>query len=141
MNFRTHPAIKAFVVYEGKVLLLRESINYEDGTNEGKFDVVGGRVKPGQRFDDSLIREIKEETDLEVVLGEPFHIDEWRPTIRGEQWQIVGTFVECFAKSNQVQLSRDHYEYIWVNPEDYREYDLIDSLNQAFEIYLGRISD
>ena len=49
-------AMKAFIVHSGKVLLLRESSKYSDGSNAGKFDVVGGRVEQGQRFDESLLR-------------------------------------------------------------------------------------
>ena len=85
-------ATKAFIIHDGKVLLLKESSAYTDGSNVGKFDVVGGRVQPGQRFDESLIREIKEETGLHVTIGRPFFVNEWRPIVRGEQWQIVGTF-------------------------------------------------
>ena len=65
-------ATKAFIVYNNKVLILRESIKYQEGTNHGKYDVVGGRVKPGQRFDESLLREIKEETGLAVKISQPF---------------------------------------------------------------------
>lgn len=67
-------ATKAFVLYEGKVLILRESGKYVDGTNVGRYDVVGGRVEPGQRFAESLRREITEETGLEVQIGRPFFL-------------------------------------------------------------------
>ena len=60
-------ATKAFIEYEGKILILQESGKYVDGTNVGRYDVPGGRVEPGQRFDESLRREIKEETGLEDV--------------------------------------------------------------------------
>ena len=86
-------ATKAFIVHHGKVLLLKESSAYADGTNASKFDVVGGRIKPGERFDESLLREIKEETGMEVTLGRPFFVNEWRPQVQGEQWQIVATFL------------------------------------------------
>lgn len=78
-------ATKAFIINNGRVLLLKESSKYTDGSNAGKFDVVGGRVEPGQRFDESLLREIKEETGLSVRLGRPFFVNEWRPKVRGEQ--------------------------------------------------------
>ena len=64
MDVRIWVATKAFLVYEGKVLILQEADKYKDGTNSGKYDVVGGRVEPGQKFDKSLLREIKEETGL-----------------------------------------------------------------------------
>jgi len=61
---RLFVATKAFIINDGKVLILKESSKYEDGSNEDKWDVVGGRVEPGQRFDESLVREIKEENRL-----------------------------------------------------------------------------
>ncbi len=129
-------ATKAFIVYKGRVLLLRESSKYEDGSNAGKYDVVGGRVIPGQRFDESLLREVKEETGLLVSIGKPFYVGEWRPVIREEQWQIVGTFFECYADSDQVILSQDHAECLWIDPINYGHYDLIENLKPAFEQYL-----
>ncbi|MDO8740364.1 MAG: NUDIX domain-containing protein [Candidatus Woesearchaeota archaeon] len=131
-------ATKAFIVHNGKVLLLKESSKYSDGSNIGKFDVVGGRVEPCQRFDESLLREIKEETGLNVKIGRPFFVNEWRPNIRGEQWQIVGTFFECFADSDKITLSEDHEEYLWINPNEYKKYNLIDNLIQAFVSYLSK---
>ena len=129
-------AMKAFIVHSGKVLLLRESSKYSDGSNAGKFDVVGGRVEQGQRFDESLLREIKEETGLNVTIGRPFFVDEWRPNVRGEQWQIVGTFFECFSYSDKVTLSEDHEGYVWINPKDYKNYDLVENLLLVFESFL-----
>ncbi len=129
-------ATKAFIIYRGKVLILRESSKYEDGSNVLKFDVPGGRLQPGQRFDKSLLREIKEETGLNVKMGRPFFVNEWRPVVRDEQWQIVGTFFICEANSDDVSLSQDHDMYEWINPEDHSKYNLIDNLHPAFEAYL-----
>ncbi|MBS3152359.1 NUDIX domain-containing protein [Candidatus Woesearchaeota archaeon] len=138
MEIKLFTATKAFIVYNGKVLLLKESMKYTDGSNAGKFDVVGGRVKPGQRFDESLIREIQEETGLNIKIGRPFFVNEWRPIVRGEQWQIVGTFFECFSESDKVLLSEDHEEYVWIDPKEYKKYNLIDNLIPAFENYINR---
>lgn len=138
MEIKLFAATKAFIVYNGKVLLLKESTKYADGANAGKFDVVGGRVKPGQRFDESLIREIQEETGLEVKIGRPFFVNEWRPVVRGEQWQIIGTFFECFADNDQVKLSEDHDEFVWIDPVDYQKYNLIDNLLPAFAAYITK---
>lgn len=131
-------AVKAFVVHNGKVLVLRESTKYADGANAGKFDVVGGRVKPGERFDEGLLREIKEETGLTVTIGRPFFVNEWRPVVKGEEWQIVGTFFECFSATDVVIVSNDHSEFVWIDPKDYRTIPLIENLIPAFESFLSR---
>ncbi|MDP2750081.1 MAG: NUDIX domain-containing protein [Nanoarchaeota archaeon] len=131
-------ATKAFIVHNGKILVVRESSKYKDGTNAGRFDIVGGRVEPGQRFDESLLREIEEETSLKVKVGKPFHADEWRPCVKGEKWQVIATFFECFAETDKVKLSEDHDEFKWIKPEEYKEHNLIPNLNSAFESYLER---
>src|SRR3989344_3594248 len=129
-------AVKAFIINDGRVLILKESSKYQDGSNVGKWDVVGGRVKPGERFDESLIREIKEETGLKIKIGKPFAVNEWRPNVRGEQWQIIATFFECFSDSDEVNLSEDHEDFKWINPKDYKKYNLIETNWPAFEDYL-----
>ncbi len=136
MDIKTFVATKAFIVYNKKVLVLRESSKYSDGSNVGKFDVVGGRVEPGQRFDESLLREIKEETGLTPKIGQPFFVNEWRPVVRGEQWQIVGVFFVCQADSNAVVLSPDHDAYEWIDPQDYVTAGIIENLHPAFVAYL-----
>lgn len=131
-------ATKAFVMSKGKVLLLRQSSKYEDGANVGKYDVPGGRVEPGQRFDDSLLREIKEETGLSVVIKGPFHVDEWRPVVRGEEWQIIGIYFICEASSSDVRLSKDHDDFVWMDPKDYEKYELLAGVDKAFGAFLAR---
>ncbi|MCR4328640.1 MAG: NUDIX domain-containing protein [Patescibacteria group bacterium] len=131
-------ATKAFIVRDGKVLIVRESGKYDEGTNAAKYDVVGGRLKPGERFDESLRREVREETGLDVKIGKPFFVNEWRPVVKDEQWQIVGMFFECVVEEGEVKLSGDHDAYEWIDPAEYQNYPLIENLKVAFEAYLAR---
>jgi 8-oxo-dGTP diphosphatase len=133
-------ATKAFINYEGKILILRESEQYADGTHAGFFDVVGGRLEPGEGIYESLRREIKEETGLDVRIGQSFFASEWWPTVKGERWQVVGIFFECFADSDQVRLGTDHDTYRWIEPEDFERERLIPKLKAAFEAYSARIA-
>lgn len=128
-------ATKAIIVHEGKVLILRESGSYGDGTNEGRYDVSGGRLNPGEHFLDALKREVKEETGLDVEVGRPIAANEWRPTVRGEQWQIVGMFFECHASSRDVVLSDDHDAYEWIDPKAFEQYAIIENLKEVFKAY------
>ncbi len=131
-------AMKAFIIYDGKVLILRESSRYGEGANKGKYDVAGGRVTPGQHFAESLIREIREETGLDVKINRPFFVGEWRPVVHGEQWQIIGTFFECAAEKGEVSLSEDHDAFLWIDPAAHKDYDLIENLIPAFEAFLKK---
>lgn len=129
-------AMRAFIEYDGKILLIRESGKYEEGTNQGKYDSVGGRVQPGQSWSESLQREIKEETGLDIEIGSPFSVDEWWPVVNSKQWQIIGVHFICQAKTDQVKLSQDHDDYVWINPKEYKNYDLIGKLENVFDKYL-----
>lgn len=129
-------ATKAFITYNGKVLVVRESSAYKDGSNVGKYDVIGGRLEPGQHFNDSLMREVQEETGLTITVGKPFFVNEWRPVVKGEHWQIVGIFFACEASTNHVTLSADHDDYKWIDPKDYKTHDIIDNLAPVFDAYL-----
>ncbi len=135
-NIKLFVATKSLITYQGKVLILRESTKYTDGSNVGKYDVVGGRVKPGQEFDESLKREVAEETGLTVEIGKPFYVGEWRPIVNREQWQIIGIFFECKSTSEIVSLSEDHDDYQWIDPNRFEEYPLIENLQNAFKAYL-----
>lgn len=131
-------ATKAIVTYNDKVLILRESGSYSEGTNSGRFDVPGGRLKPGEYFDQALLREVFEETGLQVTIKKPLAVGEWRPIVCDEPWQIVGIFFVCEASSNQVVLSEDHDAYEWIDPISYPAYDIIENLKPVFEEYITR---
>lgn len=129
-------ATKAFIEHKGKILVLCESGKYTDGTNEGTYDVVGGRLTPGEHFKEALHREVKEETGLDVEIKKPFYVNEWRPNVKGEQWQIVGIFFTCTTNIDRIILSKDHDSYKWIEPQDYESENLIKNLYPAFKAYL-----
>lgn len=131
-------AAKAFVVDGGEVLVLQESEDYEDGVHPGKFELPGGRLEPGEHPEEALRREVREEASLEVEIGEPFHVDEWRPEVDGENWQIVGVFFECRTDSRDVELGEEHQGYRWIDPGKHEEHDLIDNLHGRFDVFLER---
>ena len=131
-------AMKAFVRYQDKILIIQESPAHVHSPNIGKYDVPGGRIEPGESFDTALRREIQEETKLSVEIGKPFYVAEWRPVVKDEQWQVVGTYFECFTKIDTVILGHEHSAYLWIDPREYKSYAIIPNLHPAFEAYLGR---
>ncbi len=130
-------ATKAFVQHKGLVLILRESTRYADGVQAGKFDVPGGRMTvEGEAFLDSLRREVHEESGLEIHAIKPFFVNEFRVTKPTEIWQVVAIYFAVESDSSKVVLSEDHCEHQWIDPQTYRDYPLIESLQPVFEAYL-----
>ncbi|HTX44073.1 MAG TPA: NUDIX domain-containing protein, partial [Methanocella sp.] len=56
------------VIYDdrGRILLLKRSMRSKN--YPGKWEFPGGKVDRGERFDDALLREVREETGLAVKL-------------------------------------------------------------------------
>lgn len=127
-------ATKALIVKDGKVLMLREKTS-TDGTQTGKYSTVGGRVQPGERFDEGLMREVKEECGLDIQIGQPLFVQEWRPNVRDEQWQIVAIFFICEPASDDVVLGDEHDHHKWIDPQNYKNEGLIENLFPVFEAF------
>jgi len=124
-------ATRAVIYKDGKVLLIRESQKYDGGSQKGKWDFPGGKVKIGESFTDAIQRETEEEVGMNVEIGNPFHVGEWHPVIKEEQIQIIGMFFLCKPLSDEVKLSADHDEYIWVTPSEALRLPLIKETEDA----------
>ncbi len=118
LPLREFVAAKGVVVHNGKVLFLRESGSYIDGSKPGKYDIPGGRLNPGEGWIDGLKREVFEETGLTVDIAVPFWTCDWRVTRPSEEWHIRAVFFAILMNTDQVTLSVDHDHYVWVDPRD-----------------------
>lgn len=133
-------AAKAVIINEhGKVLLLREASTYEEGTHLGRYQIPGGRLNPGESYEDGLRREAKEETGLAVEPLYPIFVGEWRPTIKGVPTQIIAIFTVCKARSSDIKLSEEHDAFEWVNPADYTV-DVVDPEPEVLKLLAHRQS-
>lgn len=99
-------------------MLLRESKEYEDGSEEGKWDVPGGRIESEETLGEGLLREVKEESGLIVQKGKLLGAFDGFPLIKGEKCHVVRLYFLCEAENNKVVLSQDHDLYDWVDPSD-----------------------
>jgi 8-oxo-dGTP pyrophosphatase MutT (NUDIX family) len=62
-RLRLRPAVYGLVLHEGKVLLVRVR-------SDGTFYLPGGGLEVGERLAEGLRREVREETGIEVAVGE-----------------------------------------------------------------------
>lgn len=114
-----HLGIKALIMNNiGQVLLLKVNPeNLKGYTGEPYWDIPGGRIQFGSNVEDTLKREVEEETgitDLKII--KPFSMI--LSNIRIPQGKkTVGLILFSYlCESNQlanIKLSKEHIEYKW----------------------------
>lgn len=105
--------IKAVVLNENnEVLILKRS--KDNFLNAGKYDIPGGHIRENESLEDSIKREIKEETGLDSVFGQIIDVVEFpkdNPLFKEEK---RGIRCICYVNFNEIKLSAEHEEYEWI---------------------------
>lgn len=125
-NVQLRVAAKAVISHKGKILIVREAKTYQDGSQYGKYGLPGGRIEADEPFFDALSREVKEEVGLSIKPIRPVYVGEWWPEIKGVKNHIVAMFILCESSSDKVTLSDEHDHFEWIDPRDYKKYEMMD---------------
>lgn len=125
---------KAIVMHEGKMLLLKRSKT--DVRRPLQWDLPGGLLDPGEDLIEGVSREVQEEAGLTLnspkVVFSQNGIREWKDTDGAHKTNNVWIYYAGKVTNDDVTLSFEHSEYVWVTIQDaieMIEYDLqIDAL-------------
>jgi 8-oxo-dGTP diphosphatase len=102
--------VKAVIVENKKVLMIRRRL--DDPHNPGLWDLPGGRIQPIEAPQQGLIRETKEETDLDITVSFPLDVHHFTR----QDGQVINLiFFLCRRMSDEIKLSHEHIEYLWVD--------------------------
>ena len=96
---------------KGEVLLLKRSM--EDKSNSGKYDLPGGSIEKNETIERALMREIKEETGLDVEKGEIVDAVEFPEESGFFKEEKRGLRYICYAQNEEIQLSDEHHSADW----------------------------
>jgi 8-oxo-dGTP diphosphatase len=112
---------------QGRSLLLKRSMDSKN--NPGKWDFPGGKIDPGETFDQALQREVLEETGLSVKIERLVGSTQSEsPTHR-----IIYLMLEGSAQSESVELSVEHDDFLWARPSDISSADLCEQFRPIIE--------
>lgn len=129
-------APKAFIVKDGKVLVVRESSSHPTNTHGGEYSCIGGRIEDDEPWLQGFAREVREEIGTSVKVIRPLFVSESFNKVHGDEWHIVRCFFLCELEGDEIVLSPEHDDYKWINPQEYKSQNCIENEFGAFEAYL-----
>lgn len=97
---------------EGKYLILVKSS--KEDINPNTYDLPGGRINFGEKLEDAVTREVKEETGLDIKPQKVF--EAW--TFTKEGFQLVGINYLCEFVGGDLKLSEEHDNAEWYAKTD-----------------------
>ena len=128
-----HLALKAIIKKDEKILIIKRS--EKEDYFKGVWDLPGGKISFGEEPYESLKREVKEETNLEIEIIKPIRV--WS-VFKNTNIQLLGVTILCKYKSGEVKLSSEHTDYEWIKPEEIENYNTPEGIKrdvkEAFKV-------
>jgi ADP-ribose pyrophosphatase YjhB (NUDIX family) len=103
MRLMPIPSVEAVIVMNGSLLFLRRKNN----PASGQWWFAGGRIHKGESFEETLHREVKEETGLEI---KSYRFIKAYSRVFPERHDITIVYL-CKCKENKIELDSEHSEY------------------------------
>ncbi|QMD51977.1 nucleoside triphosphatase NudI [Citrobacter sp. RHB35-C21] len=101
------------------------------GVFPGQWALSGGGVEPGERIEEALRREVREELGEQLVLSDitpwTFSDDVRTKTYAdGSQEEIYMIYLifDCVAANREVKINEEFQAFAWIKAEDLGSYDL-----------------
>lgn len=128
------PTVGVFIFDQAGKLLLLKSHKWP-----GRYVVPGGHVELGERLEDAVLRETKEETgldvyDLEFINFQEFIYDPsfWKPR------HFIFFDYACKTDTTDVQLNNEAEEHIWIRLGEAGHLPLDAYTRKSIEVLIGR---
>ena len=115
---------------QGKILIDRRK---NEGEMAGLWEFPGGKIEPGETVEDCIIREIKEELDIEIILGDRLTTI----TYAYKTFNVTLYVHECQHASGNPQ-PLECQEIRWVEPAEMNQYEFPQANRQIIDLLQQR---
>ncbi|WP_214722271.1 NUDIX domain-containing protein [Exiguobacterium sp. s192] len=119
-------AVKGIVRHDNRILIVQCAAADSGG---GTWECPGGKIDFGEQPEDSLIREIREETGLTVTVDKIAYASS---ILTHPDRQVILLVYFCTAVTSSVTLSEEHDAYSWADEQLIRQ-QIAPSILTAFE--------
>lgn len=128
-------SVKALIVDDnGQYLVIQRAADSTFWPRQ--WDLPGGKIDPGETFDQALQRESQEETGLEIRLTHYCGGTEWElPHIH-----VVFVIMAAVIDGGEFRLSEEHEGYKWVTSEELLRLDVVDPIATVIQKHFTDIA-
>ncbi len=124
--------VSCFVEYDKKILLLLRQDHKPEGNTYG---VPAGKVNEGEKPLETIIREIREETGLEIDSSQISYFRKVYVRYPAYDFEYY-IFHSKLEGKRDVQInSNEHKEFRWTSPEDALDLQLIQDLDACIRLF------
>ncbi len=128
------PCNGVIIVNEKNQIML---VKRKSEPKKGYWDLPGGFIEPGESFEESVKREIKEELGIEIEMTKLVGIYNDYYLYEGVNIPTFGVVVEAKIKSGELSINDDITDYQFFNKAEVLQQELaFDSLRKGLEDYL-----
>jgi len=125
------------VIKKRKTLILQR--HKDEDVYPNMWELPSGKRELLEPSEDSLIREVKEESGLDVKIIMPFSVFDYqieKPDEIRDSTQV--NFLVTPANDKKVKLSEEHQAFAWIAKDEIDKYELTDAtknvIRKAFEV-------
>lgn len=112
------PVIAAIIMQDDRVLLCQR----KEGALSGKWEFPGGKLEKGETPEECLVREVKEELDIEIKVKEIYKAV--HAHYEHGDFLLIGYLAELVSGKIRLQV---HADCAWVHYGRLTEYDLAEA--------------
>lgn len=116
------------MIYHGDHILVQERVN----PDWPGITFPGGHVEPGESFVASVIREVKEETGLDISNVQLCGIKQW--THVTQSYRYIVFLFKTNTYSGELKSS-DEGKVFWIDKKDLFNYQLANDFDRMFEVF------
>lgn len=129
------PVTGALILNENDEIFLMKSPKWEN-----QWLVPGGHVEKGEKIEDCVKREVKEEVGLEVEDVDFVTVLEGMPESFERDTHFIFLNYSCRAENQEVELDqREAVEHVWIDSEEALESDL--DINDSTKEFIEKFLD
>lgn len=128
------------IIKESKILILQR--HKDENIYPNMWELPSGKRELLESSENSLIREIKEETGLDVEIIMPFSVFEYSiKKIKEVSDSTQINFLVRLTGSDTVKLSPEHQNFAWIRKDEINKYGLTEATKNVIKMAFKLLKD